>query len=219
MIAIRDQPGTSPDDPFAHGSGFDRIAAFQDGFENGAQKCKEYADEQRGPAHGRDPFDPAPSSRPAATSPRGRPGPRRRGPAHPARAGPQQLLRPAVRRAGQRVRCPGRRPGAGRPGHRLDHVRRASCPAARARAWRCTARTRTSWCSTAPGLVTDLNDDIGDFAVAAEVGALWALAAQIQLGVADGEQAALQADCLTGGGRPGPSRPAPAASAPPRAAS
>ena len=28
----------------AHGSGFDRVAAFQDGYENGADKCAEYAD-------------------------------------------------------------------------------------------------------------------------------------------------------------------------------
>ncbi len=45
MIAIRDAPGISPDDPFAHGSGFDRVSAFQDGYENGATKCAEYADE------------------------------------------------------------------------------------------------------------------------------------------------------------------------------
>ena len=47
------------------------------------------------------------------------------------------------------------------------------------------------------GLVPDLNR-IGDFAVGAEVGRLWAQAAQARLGVAGAGEAALQADCLTG---------------------
>ena len=33
------RPGTSPDDPSAHGSAFDRVSAFQDGFESGAEQC------------------------------------------------------------------------------------------------------------------------------------------------------------------------------------
>ena len=42
MVAIRDQPGTTEDDPAAHGSGFDRIGAFQEGYENGPQHCAAY---------------------------------------------------------------------------------------------------------------------------------------------------------------------------------
>lgn len=42
MIEISDVPGTSPDDLAAHGSGFDRIGSFTDGFENGAVRCAEY---------------------------------------------------------------------------------------------------------------------------------------------------------------------------------
>jgi predicted metalloprotease len=42
MISISDVPGTDPDDLAAHGSGFDRIGSFQDGFENGAERCAEY---------------------------------------------------------------------------------------------------------------------------------------------------------------------------------
>ena len=42
MISISDVPGTSPTDFAAHGSGFDRIGSFQDGFENGAERCAEY---------------------------------------------------------------------------------------------------------------------------------------------------------------------------------
>ena len=42
MLALRDSPGESAQDPSAHGSAFDRIGAFQDGFESGAEKCATY---------------------------------------------------------------------------------------------------------------------------------------------------------------------------------
>src|SRR5699024_10260194 len=33
IIELRDQPGSTPDAPDAHGSGFDRVSAFQDGYQ------------------------------------------------------------------------------------------------------------------------------------------------------------------------------------------
>jgi predicted metalloprotease len=39
MMFIRDQVGTTAVDPQAHGSSFDRVAAFQFGFENGPTRC------------------------------------------------------------------------------------------------------------------------------------------------------------------------------------
>src|SRR6478736_2968965 len=42
LLAFRDAPGSSPDDPSAHGSAFDRVNAFQDGFEFGAARCAAY---------------------------------------------------------------------------------------------------------------------------------------------------------------------------------
>lgn len=42
MLKFRDQPGTVSTDAGAHGSGFDRINAFQEGFELGAERCAEY---------------------------------------------------------------------------------------------------------------------------------------------------------------------------------
>ncbi len=45
MLQFRDTPGSSPDDPSAHGSGFDRVAAFQDGFDEGAEQCAPYFEE------------------------------------------------------------------------------------------------------------------------------------------------------------------------------
>jgi hypothetical protein len=42
ILELRDSPGTSNVDPSAHGSGFGRVSAFQDGFDNGLTKCKDY---------------------------------------------------------------------------------------------------------------------------------------------------------------------------------
>ena len=44
ILDLRDAPGTSGEDASAHGSGFDRVSAFQDGFDDGAKKCKSYED-------------------------------------------------------------------------------------------------------------------------------------------------------------------------------
>jgi predicted metalloprotease len=45
LLDLRDTPGTSNIDPNAHGSGFDRVGAFQDGHDNGLAKCKDYRDD------------------------------------------------------------------------------------------------------------------------------------------------------------------------------
>lgn len=42
VLSLRDAPGQLATDPNAHGSGFDRVTAFQEGFEQGAQTCSEY---------------------------------------------------------------------------------------------------------------------------------------------------------------------------------
>lgn len=42
LLEFRDPVGSSPDDPLAHGSGFDRASAFQDGFEAGVRLCSTY---------------------------------------------------------------------------------------------------------------------------------------------------------------------------------
>jgi predicted metalloprotease len=45
LLQFRDAPGASPDDASAHGSAFDRVNAFQDGFEFGPQRCADYETE------------------------------------------------------------------------------------------------------------------------------------------------------------------------------
>lgn len=42
VLSFRDSPGASADDPNAHGSGFDRVGAFQVGFEEGAGRCRAF---------------------------------------------------------------------------------------------------------------------------------------------------------------------------------
>ncbi|KRC53186.1 MULTISPECIES: neutral zinc metallopeptidase [unclassified Nocardioides] len=44
ILDLRDTPGTNSMDPSAHGSGFDRVSAFQDGFDQGVARCKGHAD-------------------------------------------------------------------------------------------------------------------------------------------------------------------------------
>jgi hypothetical protein len=44
IIEFRDQPGSSAQAQTAHGSGFDRVRALQEGFERGAQFCSTYID-------------------------------------------------------------------------------------------------------------------------------------------------------------------------------
>jgi len=42
LLELRDVPGSAPDDPNAHGSAFDRVSAFQDGFLQGTERCAAY---------------------------------------------------------------------------------------------------------------------------------------------------------------------------------
>jgi predicted metalloprotease len=44
MIYVADVPGSSETDPNAHGSAFDRVGAFEDGFKNGVAQCATYLD-------------------------------------------------------------------------------------------------------------------------------------------------------------------------------
>jgi len=44
FLTLRDTVGTSADDPSAHGTGFDRIGSFIEGYELGPEYCAEYVD-------------------------------------------------------------------------------------------------------------------------------------------------------------------------------
>ncbi len=44
ILSLKDAPGSLATDPNAHGSGFDRVGAFQEGYEESAERCAEYRD-------------------------------------------------------------------------------------------------------------------------------------------------------------------------------
>jgi len=46
-LLLRDRPGSGPSDNGAHGSYFDRVSGFQEGFDNGAAACKDNFNDQR----------------------------------------------------------------------------------------------------------------------------------------------------------------------------
>jgi predicted metalloprotease len=197
MIAIRDVPGTRPDDPFAHGSGFDRVSAFQDGYENGAGKCAEYADPLEERRTAEIPFGEGDFATEGNL-------PLEDGWNGPDSQGLYTLVESdlndwydwyfgqlgatwtpvddlvVVDPDSDEVTCG----GESLSGSELDRA--------------------ALYCEDENIVVIDggeLVDDlyrIGDFAVASELAQLWAVAAQVQLGSADGDEADLQADCLTG---------------------
>jgi predicted metalloprotease len=45
FLSLRDGVGTGADDPSAHGTGFDRIGSFVEGFEQGLERCAAYPDD------------------------------------------------------------------------------------------------------------------------------------------------------------------------------
>ena len=198
MIAIRDVPGTSPDDPYAHGSGFDRVAAFQDGYENGAVACAEYADENVDRRTAEIEFD-------IDEFDTGGNFPLEDGPSAPNGEGLLTLLERDLNAFYDTLFA--------ELGDDYTPVDDLVLVDPGSDAIDCGGETLSGgdldfaalYCEDenvvvldGPGLVDSLNNDFGDFAVASEIARLWALAAQIQLGVADADDANLQADCLTG---------------------
>ena len=194
MLAIRDLPGSDPDDMYAHGSGFDRVSAFQDGYENGAEQCATYADEddERTVAQFEFNTDTGEELTGGNIELEGD-------------DGVYELVRldldefytwlldelggPAWEPIDELVVVDPDRDEVSCGGETLagDDLRRISV-----------------YCEDENIALfdgTDLADDLygyGDFAVASELAHIWAVSAQSQLGVADHDQADLQADCLTG---------------------
>ena len=183
----------SAQDPAAHGTGFDRIGAFSEGYEQGLERCAEYPDlsprrarHRRGALHRRRGLrarrqPPARRARCLSCSPTWR------------TSGPC-----CSQRAGRAVE-PGRRTGPGRPRHRRGDVRRRGVLRRRLSARPSTASTTTRSTSTASASCPALNE-IGDYAVATELARQYAYAAQVQLGSSMRRPGLpnLQADCYAG---------------------
>ena len=196
MVAIRDQPGTDPNEMMAHGSGFDRVTAYQDGYENGAEACEPYADE----FEDRDTVEELFTREELANE----------GNLHLEDLGPDApglltLLELDLNQFYDEL--------FGELGADFEPVADLVVVDPAEDAITCGGEQLQGgdlediavYCEDenvvvmdGPGLMEDLNSRIGDFAVGAEIGRLWALAAQSQLGVTGESGAGLQADCLTG---------------------
>jgi predicted metalloprotease len=197
MISISDLPGTAAEDPLAHGSGFDRISAFQDGFENSATTCAGYATDP--PPTVEIPFD----DDEVATGGNLQledlgPNPEDRGLLSLAEADLNDFYTQLFDELGLT----------------FEPVEDLVVPTSPSEEVTCGGETLSgpdlefvsAYCEEENIVLFDgqrlapaLNE-LGDFAVAAEIARLWARAAQIQMGLDPdgGKQVSLQADCITG---------------------
>lgn len=192
MTAIRDLPGTDAADPLAHGLAFDRVGSFADGFENGAARCAEYPDVDLPVVEFE--FDPDELST--------------GGNLHLEDVGEELGLFSlsidnlnvfydllfddlgaewtpvedlVILDSGTDVTCDGDDLSGSDYGFASGYCEEENL-------------------AVLGGDLTNALNELGDFAVAAEVARLWARAAQVELGVDvdDVPAASLQADCLTG---------------------
>lgn len=187
FLELRDSVGISARDPEAHGSGFDRVSAFQEGFEQGTEACVDYEDDP--PTAVAIPFGSAIDARSGGNMPLD-------DLIEPLTADLESFFSELFDARGDewdpvdglvlfdpsdRVRC---------GDERLDRDELELA------AFYCVPDD-TIYLDGAD-LVPAL-DEIGDFAFGGELARQYAFAAQAQLGVADGSpEAALHADCLTG---------------------
>ena len=195
MIAIRDAPGTAADDPMAHGSGFDRIGAFQDGYENNVETCAGYADPATDLQTVAIPF----TEEELETG-----GNLRLDDFPNGDAGLLSLVESDLNEYYAWL--------FGELGRNWTDVGDLVVADASNGDITCGGETLSAaelaldavFCEDenqvviGNDLAQTLHEDIGDFAVAAELGRLWAQAAQSRLGIGVGTDESLQADCLTG---------------------
>jgi predicted metalloprotease len=218
MVAIRDLPGTDENNPGAHGSGFDRIGAFQEGYENGPEHCADY---EGAPRRTFDiPFSPADL---AAADPGNFPLDDA-GPTCPDDLDERILAGDFDRESGEAADC-----GLASLLEADLNVYYETLFEQLGKTWTpiddlvlvdpagegisCGGETLSGdelrgaavYCVDenvavidGAGLTGELYE-IGDFAFGTEVARLWAIAAQAHLGIdGDGEEQSLQADCMTG---------------------
>lgn len=199
MIAIRDVPGTGADDPRAHGSGFDRIGSFQDGFRRGADRCRDYPQlyESNELAIVQMPFTSPDDAARGGNLHLEDEGPNNPGVYSLSEDSLELFYTALFQDLGSRWEPVGDLV--------LVEPERDSVRCGGTRLSDSELEFISVYCADEnivlldeAGLVPRLYE-IGDFAVAAEIGRLWAVAAQRQLGSRDDTTgSSLQADCLTG---------------------
>jgi predicted metalloprotease len=184
ILTVRDQPGTAAGAPQAHGLGFDRVNAFQTGYEEGARRCAEFP--QRGVVSTELPFRTVSEALTAGNLP------------YPDAV---ELLSqslndfwstavPQVRR-GQTFTAPSLNPA--------DQDELPACPGDQDQnglSQYCAATGSIDWLTSR---VKVAHERIGDLATGTVLSQAWAEAAQNQAGLpTTGRDAGLQRDCFTG---------------------
>ena len=193
FLELRDGVGVAADDPAAHGTGFDRIGSFVEGYEQGAEHCASYPDRLASgdlvivevPFTSPDDFERGGNLPLAELLPS-------------LAGGPRELLDAPV---------PASR---GSSGPRSPTSSRSTPTSTRWSAADETFRGDTLvnasfYCVDSDRIYVDevnliptLNE-IGDYAVATEIARQYAFAAQVRMGIEDDDlDANLNADCLTG---------------------
>jgi predicted metalloprotease len=186
MLTLRDQVGTPATRPQAHGLGFDRVNAFQTGYESGARSCARF------PSKGV-PTTELPFSTPLEAQTRGN--------MSYATAVPLFVRSLDSFWAGAATQI---KPGADFTSPRsvaLPQPPLPPCPGTRAGTARlvveyCRADNRVSWIDP---LLESIHNRSGDMATGAVLSDAWGQAGQSQLGLpVTGREAGLQRDCITG---------------------
>jgi predicted metalloprotease len=186
MLTLRDQVGTPATNPQAHGLGFDRVNAFQTGYENGAQACALF------PAEGV-PTTELPFSTPLEAQTRGN--------LSYAAAVPLfvRSLDTFWTAAAPQIRA-----GAAFTSPRTTAFPQPPLPpcagnqprTARLVVKYCRADNKVSWIDP---LLRSIHYRLGDMATGAVLSDAWGQAGQSQLGLpVTGREAGLQRDCITG---------------------
>lgn len=187
QISIRDDPGFDPDDPAAHGSGFDRVSGLADGIFEGTDRCAGYAEEP--PVVTEAAFDPEDAASGGDLSPDDL----------------LELLLPDLEDFYTALFA-----SEGQEWDPVDDViffdpSTDDVRCGSSRLTEAEAEFAIFYCGAddtvqvdGAGLVPALQE-IGDFAVGAEVARQWAFAAQARNGLTENSrESSLNADCLTG---------------------
>lgn len=184
ILTLRDQPGTAATAPQAHGLGFDRVNAFQTGYEQGAESCARFP--QQGVVSTELPFRTATEAATGGNLP------------YPETV---ELLSGTLNdfwstavpqlRTGETFTAPTL--------NATDADKLPTCPGDLEQgglSQYCAATASIDWLTSR---VQTAHERIGDLATGAVLSQAWAEAAQSQSGLqTTGRQAGLQRDCFTG---------------------
>lgn len=185
VLTLRDQPGTAAINPQAHGSGFDRVNAFQTGFEQGASRCAQF--EAQGVQTTELPFRTREDAATGGNLPYQRAVPLLVATLDEFWAGSISALDDGAQFQPPRQAPVATPPLAPCPDEGVSDEQGASY---------CPSSNTVSW---ADSVLAPIQDRVGDLAPGTILADQWGRAGQAQAGLPiDGRDAGLQRDCMTG---------------------